>query len=100
MGCQWKTLPIEKDRYGRPEIHFYEQHFVKPFGEPVSRLRSIEQDADSTDNAPIKFGHSRHKDMVFRRTYGSQAHRRVAVRQRRRLDGHTFAGNACFAESG
>jgi transposase len=21
LGCQWKELPIEKDRYGRPEIH-------------------------------------------------------------------------------
>jgi transposase len=45
MGCQWKMLPIGKNDKGQPEIHFYEQHFVKPFGEPVSRLRSIEQDA-------------------------------------------------------
>jgi hypothetical protein len=22
MGCQWKTLPIEKDSAGRPEIHY------------------------------------------------------------------------------
>ena len=21
LGCQWKELPIEKDRQGRPEIH-------------------------------------------------------------------------------
>lgn len=22
LGCQWKALPIEKDREGRPEIHY------------------------------------------------------------------------------
>jgi transposase len=22
LGCQWKELPIEKDRQGRPEIHY------------------------------------------------------------------------------
>ena len=22
LGCQWKELPIEKDRHGRPEIHY------------------------------------------------------------------------------
>src|ERR1700694_2754912 len=22
MGCQWKELPIEKDKEGRPEIHY------------------------------------------------------------------------------
>ena len=22
MGCQWKMLPIEKDKTGRPEIHY------------------------------------------------------------------------------
>ena len=22
MGCQWKMLPIDKDRAGRPEIHY------------------------------------------------------------------------------
>ena len=21
-GCQWKELPIEKDKFGRPEIHY------------------------------------------------------------------------------
>src|ERR1035441_9955 len=26
MGCQWKTLPIEKDANGKPEIHYSNLH--------------------------------------------------------------------------
>jgi hypothetical protein len=31
MGCQWKELPIEKDREGHPEIHYTYWLRVLPF---------------------------------------------------------------------
>lgn len=51
MGCQWKTLPIKKDKSGKPEIHYSNLHrafafltehnvFDAIFIASVSRLRA------------------------------------------------------------
>jgi len=73
IGCQWKELPIEKDKDGRPEIHYtriystfrrYEAHgcFNVIFAESVSHLRQSGHldisviHGDGTTTAALKGG--------------------------------------------
>jgi transposase len=66
LGCQWKELPIEKDRQGRPEIHYTRIYrafrrwqadgcFDAIFEGSVFKLPITTAGADLTANACVSF---------------------------------------------